>query len=188
MFPAVLIMLSIGWLIGRSRRDDMFQPKVKLIFNKAEMEALSRGYGKLRYYGGSGEPIPEGRIHYARDFYLPKLSPVYTPKSGVWDHWGISNKDGSLDMGYVGVLNGDDGVQYRFIHIAVKDRNAGLRKGQRVDGGTFLGTTSAHNLGKSESHLHVDARRDGEMIDPASVLSVDEFNRMTHGFPNRNVS
>lgn len=161
--------------------------KVKMITNIAEADAMTGGYGKIRMQSGSGQTkFPGGKPHLARDFYLPPLSPIYVPVAGVWDHWAPSNEDGTLGMGWVGVFNGNDGVVYRFIHLAIKDR-ASYLKGMRIGAGSYLGTTSAHNLGASKSHLHLDTKVRGENVDPLSILGVRGFNIMTHGVENGSI-
>jgi hypothetical protein len=148
----------------------------------AQVAAFTRGYGRTRYQSGSGQTeYPDGKLHLARDFYLPPGSPIYTPVAGMWDHWGASNEDGSLGMGWVGVFDGDDGVRYRFIHIASAGRNEQLPRGGRVSALVLIGYTPKGNLGASESHLHLDTARGGVRFDPVDALGVAGFNRMILG-------
>lgn len=161
---------------------------VPLVTSLLAAEAWSHGYGAIRYQSGSGQTAyPSGKPHLARDFFFPPGTQIFSPKSGLWDHWAPSNEDGSLTMGYVGVLHGDDGNVYRFIHIAVDGRNPALVKGARVVVGTPIGFTSLHNLGASDSHLHFDVAYNGTRFDPldeARGIGVDGFNALTHGSLN----
>ncbi len=109
-------------------------------------------------FGKGGHPYP------AVDIFAPEGTPFVAPVSGIIedleneDHWNPKAQDPALKGGRWVSLLGNDGFRYYGSHLkSVAER---LRKGQRVEAGTELGSIgAAGNARGTPSHLHFGISR-----------------------------
>lgn len=157
---------------------------------EAEMQfARNRGHGmgQVRDHDARGTKLPVGKhlVHGARDIYMPAGSPVHTPVGGVWKKNGSLRKQGAT-YGFYGELTGDDGLLYRFLHL--EDRPT-LSVGVQYPSGTLIGYTVRTKIGKSQSHLHLEAweggYKTGRRVDPFGRLGAEGVNRLYTGHGSR---
>lgn len=136
---------------------------------------------------GYRPPKPgEAHHHMARDIAMPPGSRVYSPVNGTW----LTDGNGSWASrshtdGHVGELLSDNGVLFRFVHIA--SFNSALKRNTKVKVGTFIGTTADLGKGKT-SHLHLEAYKGGRVnmknvVDPRSQYGAGEDAIMRQGPP-----
>jgi len=104
------------------------------------------------------------RAHKGVDIVAPRGTPVTAPAAGVVQAATERYGDASA-YGTVVVLDHGDGWQTLFAHLDGFD----VAVGDRVQAGQPIGRVGS--TGKaSRPHLHVELRRDGQRVDPASML------------------
>ena len=105
----------------------------------------------------------KNRTHQGVDIHATRGTPIVAPVSGTINF----SKGGLTKSGQAVRLIGDDGIHYWFAHL---DKRS-VKKGQRVEAGFTIGTVgNSGNARTTGTHLHMEMKRDGERIDPASFL------------------
>ena len=99
-----------------------------------------------------GAPRSGGRSHKGVDMLGPYGVPIYAFVSGVWD----VRSPGRL-AGNWGILRGDDGNTYYYMHL--QTITAG--DGARVSAGTQVGTNGDTGNARGTPHLHWEVHPGG---------------------------
>jgi hypothetical protein len=127
------------------------------------------GLYQAREKDQNGKPFGSGKtsVHGSRDIYMPPGSVVYAPVAGTWVR-NATIGGTTYNAGGFGELKGDNGILYRFLHIA--EFSSVLRPGVAVSAGQKIGTTMKTKVGNSKSHLHFEAwsgeYKKSKMVDP----------------------
>jgi murein DD-endopeptidase MepM/ murein hydrolase activator NlpD len=111
------------------------------------------------HFGFRDDPIDGTRKkHDGVDIGLPIGSPVHAVKDGV-----VRVAGGHGGYGNVVIVDHGDGFETRYAHCSELD----VTPGMKVKAGQVIGRVG--NTGRSTGpHLHLEARKDGVAVDPAS--------------------
>lgn len=140
-----------------------------------------------RDHDASGNRLGAGmhRRHGSRDIFMPPGSPVRAPLDGVWVRSGDLN-DVKASFGFYGEMRGSDSILYRFLHLEAKPTFAA---GAQIRAGQVIGYTAKHKVGRSPSHLHLEAwqgdYKTGVQVDPFQKIGLRGINMMYTGAGSR---
>ena len=119
-------------------------------------------------FGERHDPFRSGDVskhHDGVDLGAPSGTPVLAPADGVvtvaTEHYRPSP-----DWGTVIVVDHGDGLQTRYAHLG----SLAVTEGQKVTRGDTLGTVGATGR-VTGPHLHFEVLRDGEPVDPATLVA-----------------
>lgn len=124
-----------------------------------EFSRVSSGYG-MRFHPISGTRKP----HMGVDYAAPSGTPVRTIGDGVVEFAGVQRGYGNVI--YVRHRNNQMTV---YAHLS----RIGVRKGQRVDQGDFIGAVGSTGA-STGPHLHLEFRDNGVHVDPLSIARKSE--------------
>lgn len=124
-----------------------------------EFSRVSSGYG-MRFHPISGTRKP----HMGVDYAAPTGTPVRTIGDGVVEFAGVQRGYGNVI--YVRHRNNQMTV---YAHLS----RIGVRKGQRVDQGDFIGAVGSTGA-STGPHLHLEFRDNGVHVDPLSIARKSE--------------
>ncbi len=116
---------------------------------------VSSPYG-MRQLDHEDEP----RLHEGIDFAAPEGTPIRAARDGVVEFAGVRGGYGNTV-----VVDHGDGTKSLYAHASVLN----VREGQRVRKGAEIAQvgSTGHSTGP---HLHFEVRRNGEAVDPTSLL------------------
>ena len=102
----------------------------------------------------------EARLHKGMDFAAPEGTPIRAARDGVVAFAGPRGGYGNTV-----VVDHGDGTQSLYAHASVLN----VREGERVRKGAEIAQvgSTGHSTGP---HLHFEVRKDGDPVDPASLL------------------
>ncbi len=107
-----------------------------------------------------------GKFHHGVDIAAPAGTPILSPVTGTVTAATDLYAD-TAAWGNVVVIDTAGGLSVMFAHL----QSYRVREGERIKAGQVLGRVG--NTGVSSGpHVHVETRRDGRRLDPASVFSV----------------
>lgn len=110
-----------------------------------------------------GVPRNGGRRHKGIDIMAPSGRPLIAVTSGRIEY--TSSKLGGKSVW----LHGDDGLRYYYAHLSRYEGSA--PNGGRVQPGQIVGYVgNTGNARSTPAHLHMEIRRNGETVNPYSVL------------------
>lgn len=112
-------------------------------------------------FGSRRDPI-EGshRHHNGLDIAAPEGTAIHSVRDGVVSFSGERGSYGNLV-----IVDHGDGLETRYAHCA----ELRVEEGQRVQAGDTLATVGS--TGRSTGpHLHLEARKEGEAVDPAHLF------------------
>lgn len=113
---------------------------------------------------------PTGRQHGGMDFAAPRGTPIMAPADGIVIT-STNNFRGEAKWGEVIVIEHAGGLRSLYAHMEQRQ----LREGARVMAGQQIGTSGAS--GKvTGPHLHLEVSRNGDNIDPQTLLGNLEAN------------
>lgn len=113
---------------------------------------------------------PTGRKHGGMDFAAPRGTPIVAPAAGVVVT-STNKYRGEEKWGEVIVIEHADGLRSLYAHMEKRQ----LQEGARVTAGQQIGTSGAS--GKvTGPHLHLEVSRNGDNIDPQTLLGNLEAN------------
>lgn len=182
---AVLVTLLVplaGGVAAAQSAGGGYQRVVDLTFPAAGNVRYSDDYHASRG-GGS-------RVHQSTDILGTKLQTLHAAVDGVV--CSINGIDEPMpSWGYSITLCGDDGLEYRYVHINNDHPGTddglggpgwayapGIRKGLRVTRGQWVGYMGdSGNAEETSPHLHFEIR-DSDMVDPALDLERYQQGRM----------
>lgn len=113
---------------------------------------------------------PTGRKHGGMDFAAPRGTPIVAPAAGIVVT-STNMYRGEAKWGDVIVIEHADGLRSLYAHMEKRQ----LKEGARVAAGQQIGTSGAS--GKvTGPHLHLEVSRNGDNIDPQTLLGNLEAN------------
>ncbi|XLZ69125.1 M23/M56 family metallopeptidase [Massilia sp. SR12] len=113
---------------------------------------------------------PTGRRHGGMDFAAPRGTPIVAPADGVVTV-STNRYMGETKWGEVMVIEHANGLRSLYAHMEKRQ----LKEGARVAAGQQIGTSGAS--GKvTGPHLHLEVSRNGDHIDPQTLLGNLEAN------------
>lgn len=125
---------------------------------------------KTEYHNSGGfDPTGKGnvgRVHQGIDLRAPGGSSIYPITSGIVTAVRPDPKGGNT----VNVKHPGDMTSY-YAHMGTIN----VHVGDKVNTNTVLGTVGASGNAKGFPHLHLQVWRGGQLIDPASVISVPKY-------------
>lgn len=104
-----------------------------------------------------------GRLHAGIDIGGPPPDIVYAANSGVVDY-AQNNSPGATGYGNLVIIKHDKGYETYYAHLD----SIGVSVGQQVKVGQQIGVRG--NTGTRDIHLHFEVRKDGQPVDPRTVL------------------
>lgn len=125
---------------------------------------------KTEYHNSGGfDPTGKGnvgRVHQGIDLRAPGGSAIYPIAPGVVTAVRPDPKGGNT----VNVKHSGSVTSY-YAHMGT----IVVHVGDKVDNNTVLGTVGASGNAKGFPHLHLQVWKNGQLIDPASVISVPKY-------------
>lgn len=114
-------------------------------------------------FGSRVHPIlRRPRPHWGIDFAASTGTPIHAVAAGV-----VEYAQWHRQLGRVVVIRHANGVETKYAHMSYFA--PGIRKGKRISRGSRIGGVGATGLATG-AHLHLEARIDGRLIDPATVI------------------
>ncbi|MDL2226793.1 M23 family metallopeptidase [Deltaproteobacteria bacterium OttesenSCG-928-M10] len=124
-------------------------------------------------YGWRTHPVRGGRhLHGGTDMAAPRGTPVLAAHEGEI----ITASDHHQFNGNYIVIRRDDGLETWYLHLdepVSHLRGQRVNQGERIGGVGNTGTSTRNSSGEGGYHLDFRVRRNGEFIDPRTVVDLD---------------